>query len=137
MKCHSQYNLSKIDAVSRITTNEKTIYLEIFRVQILYCRLVLVLKIWLNNLYDKERTQNRETGSVISAGSLRMIAMPLLNYIFTRTYCTTIMTNDSTLLDKFWRILLYVTDDAIAKLDVTWSFVQLWEMVKHLVTVIS
>ena len=32
-----------IDA--RITTNEKTIYLEIFRVQILYCRLVLVLKI--------------------------------------------------------------------------------------------
>ena len=48
-----------------------------------------------------------------------MIAMPLLNYIFTRTYCTTIMTNDSTLLDKFWRILLYVTDDAIAKLDVT------------------
>ena len=29
-----------------------------------------------------------------------------------------------TLLDKFWRISLYVTDDAIAKLYVTYSLVK-------------
>ena len=34
----------------------------------------------------------------------------------------------------FWRIWLYVTDDAIAKLYVTYSLVKWREMVENLVT---
>ena len=39
-----------------------------------------------------------------------------------------------TLLDKFWWILLYATDDAIAKLYVTQSFVKKNEIVENFVT---
>ena len=40
----------------------------------------------------------------------------------------------STLLEKFWRISLYVTDDAFSKLYVTQNLVKLREMVESFVT---
>ena len=42
-----------------------------------------------------------------------------------------------TLLEKFWRISLYLTDDAIAKLYVTESFVKYREMVNNFIMMIQ
>ena len=41
---------------------------------------------------------------------------------------------DYTLLERFWRILLYLTDNAIAMLYVTYSFINQREMVENFVT---
>ena len=38
------------------------------------------------------------------------------------------------LLEKFWRISLYLTDDAIAKLFVKLSLVKKGKMVEHIIT---
>ena len=53
-------------------------------------------------------------------------------------YCISFLTTRAstvfTLLEKFWRISLYVIDDAIAKLYVTKSLVKKRVMVENLVT---